>query len=167
MLQALTAHGVEFRLVGGQAAVSYGARRLTHDLDVCIRWDDENRDRMGRVLDELDAGLRVEGMAEPFRVPHRDGAFIEGLEISTWRSDAGDVDVLRGLPAPGREVRFDELRERASVVTMDGIEVAVASLDDIIVSKQTLDRPSDREALPELVAIALRARSGPDRSRPR
>lgn len=112
----------------------------------------------GLVLEELDAGLRVEGMADAFPVPHRDGEFLGSMEISTWRSDAGDVDVLRGLPSPAGEVSYDQLVERSESVRLEGVPVKLAHLDDIITSKQTLDRPSDRDALPELVAIALHRR---------
>jgi hypothetical protein len=156
ILEALHRHGVEFLMVGGQAASAYGAKRLTHDLDVVVRWSPENLDRMGEVLVELNAGARIEGMAEPFAVPHRDGRFLAGMELSTWRSPMGDVDVLRGLPSPHGEVRYDDLLDRAETFRIDGHAVKVASLDDVIVSKQTTNRPSDIAALPELVAIAGR-----------
>lgn len=154
VLDALCRHGVEFLMVGGQAASAYGAQRFTNDLDVVVRWSPENLDRMGEVLVELNAGMRVEGMSEAFEVPHRDGAFLAGMEISTWRSPMGDVDVLRGLPSPHGEVRYDDLLGRAENFRVDGQAVMVASLDDVIVSKQTTNRPSDIAALPELVAIA-------------
>ena len=151
ILEALKRHGVEFIMVGGQAGQVYGAERRTHDLDLCVRWTIANLDRVGHVLDELGAGLRIEGMDEPFEVPHRDAGFLQTMDISTWRSPRGDVDVLRGLPAAGgREVGYDELATRAVRFAVDGHEVLVADLGDIITSKETLNRPPDRDALPEL-----------------
>jgi len=153
VLEALNRHGVDFVLVGGQASQVHGAERRTFDLDICLRWTQENLDRMGEVLVELDAGLRIEGMSEPFPVPHRDAGFLETMEISTWRSTRGDIDVLRGIPAPGREVSYDELAGRAERFLVDGQEVTVADLGDIITSKETLSRPPDLAALPELRAL--------------
>lgn len=160
VLEALNRHGVEFVLVGGQAGQVYGAERRTFDLDICLRWNQTNLDRMGEVLVELDAGLRIEGMDEPFPVPHRDAGFLDTMEISTWRSSRGDVDVLRGLPAPGREVGYEELAARAVTFLVDGQEVKVADLADVIASKETLSRPPDLEALPELRTLR-RLRPGP------
>ena len=160
VLVALRRHGVEFLLVGGQAGNAYGAVRPTRDIDVVVRWSAENLDRMGEVLLELGAGLRIEGLSDPFEVPHRDAAFLSGMEISTWRSPLGDVDVLRGLPSPHGEIRYDDLVERSQTLCIDGEEVQVASLDDVILSKQTVNRPSDIAALPELLAIASRREQG-------
>lgn len=143
-------------MVGGQAGQVHGAERRTFDLDICVRWTPENLDRMGQVLVELDAGLRVEGMEEPFRVPHRDAGFLDTMEISTWRTARGDVDVLRGIPAPGREVGYEELATRATPFRVDGQVVLVADLGDVITSKETLSRPPDLDALPELRNIAGR-----------
>jgi hypothetical protein len=156
VLGLLDRHRVEFVMVGGQAASAHGALRLSTDLDVCVRWSPDNLDRMGEVLVELDAGVRVRGMAEAFPIPHRDGRFIGSMEISTWRSPLGDVDVLRGLPSPHGEVRYDDLLARAETMRVDGQEVKVASLEDIIVSKETTNRPSDIVALPELHQLLTR-----------
>ena len=155
VLAALTRHEAEFVLVGGQAGSAHGAQRLTTDLDIVVRWTPANLDRVGHALADLGAGLRVEGLDEPFTVPDHSGAFLGTLELSTWRSSAGDVDVLRFLPSPTHDVGYDELRSRASVFTVAGTEVLVADLKDVIASKETVDRPSDREALPELRRLAL------------
>lgn len=160
VLAFLLRHGVEFVMVGGQAATAYGAQRLTSDLDIVVRWSRENLDRMGEVLVELDAGARVDGMSELFAIPHRDGRFLGTMEVSTWRSAVGDVDVLRGLPSPHGEVQYDDLLERAATLRIDGQAVKVASLDDVILSKQTTNRPSDRAALPALESIARRRAEG-------
>jgi hypothetical protein len=154
VLDALKRHGVEFVLVGGQAGAVHGAERRTFDLDICVRWSKENLDRVGDVLVELDAGLRLEDMDEPFPVPHRDAEFLDTMEISTWRSTRGDIDILRGIPGHGHEVAFDELASRAETFRVDGHEVSVADLSDIITSKETLGRPPDLDALPELRSLA-------------
>lgn len=166
ILGAFNRHLVEFILVGGVAAQAQGALKPTNDLDFCVRWTPENLDRVGAALTDLDAGLRVEGADEPIPVPFRDGKFLAGLELSTWRTSFGDVDILRSLPAPERYVDYVELASRAMRVPIDGESTLVASLDDIIISKQTIDRPPDRRALPELIALqqakrADRGREGP------
>ena len=73
------------------------------------------------------------------------------MEISTWRTDAGDVDVLAVLrDLDGRRVEFADLASRASQTTVAGLSVRLAGLDDIIASKRYADRPKDRDAILEL-----------------
>lgn len=84
-----------------------------------------------------------------------DGAWLGSQEISTWRTDAGDFDVLCNMPArDGTRQRYEDLVGRAEQVEMYSSVVKVAALDDIIASKQWANRPKDIEALPELLAIA-------------
>ncbi|MCU1497825.1 MAG: hypothetical protein JWM47_1778 [Acidimicrobiales bacterium] len=155
LLQALTAHQVEFVLVGGQAAASYGAERISTDLDICVLHTTTNLARVAEALQSVGAKLRhgadiVEGI-------QADAAFLDRMELSTWRSDAGDVDVLLFVPgADRRHVNYEELLQRANRLTVDGVAVEVASLDDVIASKETTNRPPDHEALPELRSLRER-----------
>jgi hypothetical protein len=77
------------------------------------------------------------------------------MEISTWRTDAGDFDILADLPTrDGRRLRYDDLVGGASEQPLHGVTVRVAALDDIIASKGWADRPKDHEALTELRSLA-------------
>jgi hypothetical protein len=59
-------------------------------------------------------------------------------QISTWRTDAGDLDIMHSLPdRTGRRVGYDELASRARQIRTDrGVLVRVAALGDVIASKQ-------------------------------
>lgn len=73
------------------------------------------------------------------------------MRISTWRTDAGDLDILAEISdRQGRQLSYEELAARATVLDLDGIAVRVAALDDVIASKERADRPKDRAALEEL-----------------
>ena len=74
------------------------------------------------------------------------------MEVATWRTQSGDIDVLMGIPRDARWelVRYEELRERGAVIAIGELEIPIAALEDIIRSKEIADRPADREALPEL-----------------
>ena len=73
------------------------------------------------------------------------------MDISTWRTDAGDFDVLTDIPnAEGHRATFDDLVARAAIQEVNGVIVRVASLEDVIASKEWADRPKDHDALPEL-----------------
>ena len=52
---------MEYLVVGGIAANVYGATCQTNDVDVVLRWINDNLNRAWRALDDLDAGLRIKG----------------------------------------------------------------------------------------------------------
>ena len=106
----------------------------------------------------MNAYLRVEGLTEeearslPVRI---DAESLARMDISTWCTDAGDVDVLAAIPTrDGGRAVYDDLVPRAARMQVDGIVVRVAALSDIIASKEWADRPKDRDALPELRRLA-------------
>ncbi|MBF6558334.1 MAG: hypothetical protein IVW52_19725 [Acidimicrobiales bacterium] len=150
-IEVLDHHGLEYLMVGGVAAIGYGAERPTEDADCVVRRERANLNRLADALQELNARLRVGGMtdAEARLLPVQiDGTTLDMASMSTWMTDAGPFDVLAGLEAPdGRLVPYEELASRAMVLRGDGFVIRAASLEDIIRAKERADRGKDREAL--------------------
>ena len=145
LLGTLNRYGVEYLVVGGVAANGYGARRLTRDADCVLRGERANLDRLAAAMRELGARLRVEGLSDeeakalPVQV---DGQMLARNEITTWRTDVGDLDVLMNMPArDGRRLRYEDLADRANVIQGEHFAIRAASLADIIASKEWADRP--------------------------
>jgi predicted nucleotidyltransferase len=157
LIEVLDRHGVEYLMVGGVAAIGYGAKRPTEDADCVVRRERANLDRLADALRELNARLRVGGMtdAEARLLPVQiDGTALDMAGMSTWMTDAGPFDVLAGLEAAdGHLVPYEELAQRGTVLQGNGFMIRSAGLEDIIRAKERADRPKDREALPELRAI--------------
>lgn len=152
LLGALVRHGVRFVLVGGLAAQAHGARRATKDADVCPQWTIENLTRLADALSQLDARLKIGEGSIDLLDAHIDARMIRALEIGTWRTVAGDLDVLMGIPGSSTAelARYEQLATGAVTLEVGELRVLVASLRDIIRSKELSDRPKDREALREL-----------------
>jgi hypothetical protein len=161
--ECLDRHGVEYLIVGGLGAQLHGATRPTGDFDSLPKTTGENLDRLAAAMRELHAFLRVEGLSdeESRALPTRlDAVSLGRMDISTWRTDAGDLDVLTAIPTrDGGRARYEELVERAKPLDFGGVPVMVAALGDIIASKEWADRPKDREALPELRDLIARESS--------
>ena len=160
IVEALERHGVSYVIVGGVAGRLHGASRLTFDLDVLAQRDEENLDRVAAVLRELGAFLRVGGLddetARSLPVV-LDGRSLSAMETSTWRTEAGDLDVLAYLrDAEGQPLSFDLVVARASSSMVNGVGIAVVSLADLITAKRFADRAKDHDALPELEALQRR-----------
>lgn len=157
LLRVLEDHGVRYVIVGGLAAAAQGAGRVTFDIDVVPEWSTENLDRLAGALRSMKAQLRVPDSPEP--VAYRlDARALRGFEVSTWRTDAGDLDVIIGTPTTtrGRLAGYDDLVDRAHRLEAYGLTIIVADLKDIIESKQVLAREPDLAALPELRRLQAR-----------
>ncbi len=154
IVSTLGRHGVAYLLIGGLGATLYGAERVTQDIDLLPRTDADNLDRLATALRDLGAFLRVGGLSDeearalPVVI---DGRSLAATEVTTWRTDAGDIDVLSTLRGEhGERRRFGDLVDRSSETVVTGVTVRVASLQDIVESKRFAGRDKDREALPEL-----------------
>lgn len=159
LLQLLDRYAVRYVVVGGLAATVHGATRVTFDLDLVPEWTDENLDRLASALSAAEAELQAPDSRTRIVFPI-DAQSLRPLEVSTWRTRLGDLDVIIGTPTATRGVlaRYDSLAPRATKRESFGVTILVADLDDVIESKQALGRESDLVALPEL--HRLRARSG-------
>jgi hypothetical protein len=157
VVEALERHGVEYLLIGGVAAIGYGAARPTEDTDCVVRRSRANLENLAAALTDLNARLRVAGMTDedakalPVRI---DRATLDRAGMTTWMTDAGPFDVLAGLEASdGRLKPYEELATRSTTLQGEGFVIRAASLDDIIEAKERANRPKDQEGLPELRAI--------------
>jgi len=157
ILNTLNRHRVDYVLVGGVAARVHGAGRTTADIDCVPATDEENLQRLADALTDLGARLRVGGMSdeEARQLPLRlDAATLAAFGSSTWTTDAGPLDLLVELRDPtGGRHPYADLASRAVDVVVGKVTIRVASLDDIIASKEYAGRPKDLDALPELQAL--------------
>ncbi len=149
LLRVLARHEVDLVLVGGIAARLRGAPLLTQDVDVTPSADHENLERLAAALEELDARLRTatepEGVSFPF-----DPGLLSSSQVWTLTTKHGDLDVVM-VPAGTAGFR-DLIRESDHLLIAEDpdLKVNVASLADVIRSKEAAGREKDRAALPLL-----------------
>lgn len=149
LLEVLRRHGVEFVLIGGLASVHWGSPFITRDLDITPRRSQANLDRLSAALTALEATIRID--AEPAGIPFsHTGASLGESAVWNLRTSYGDLDISF---VPSGTSGFEDLARDAADERIQGIEVRVASLADIIRSKQAANRPKDQRVLPTLREI--------------
>lgn len=152
LLERLAASGADFVVVGGFAAVAHGSTRLTNDLDISYSTEAANLEALGRALVDLRGRLRGVPDDVPF-VP--DGRTLRHTRVATLDTDEGPLDLLA---EPAGAPEYSALRRRAERLDLSGVEVLVASIDDLMAMKRAAGRPKDTLDLEELEAIVrLRA----------
>ena len=158
LFACLDRYGVRYVLIGGLAAVLHGSPLLTLDADLCPARTPDNLDRLAAALDEIDARIRTTDTAEGVRFP-RDARFLASVELLNLVTRVGDIDLAF---IPSGTGGFEDLAPRAVTMSIHGVSVAVAALEDVIRSKEAANRPKDQRTLPMLHQLLeeLRKRSG-------
>ncbi|MGA9276183.1 MAG: hypothetical protein WBV89_04475, partial [Ilumatobacter sp.] len=123
----------------------------------------DNLGRMAAALVQLNGRLRVGGLSdeEARRLPVTiDAETLSQFGSSAWMTDAGPVDLLVELrDRDGGRHDYVELSARGVGYDVGDLTVRLASLDDIVASKEFAGRDKDRDALPELHELLRRQQS--------
>ena len=159
ILAALERHGVRYVVIGGLAATLHGSPVMTTDTDICPARERDNLERLARALVELGARVRTPGVPEGLAFAC-DATFLSRIEVTlNLTTKFGDLDLSF---IPSGTGGFSDLDQHAVPMSLMGRRVAVASLADVIRSKEAANRPKDQIALPALRLLLerMKARGG-------
>lgn len=157
LLGVLAEHGVDFVVIGGVAVQAHGHLRTTRDVDIIASPDPANAQRLAAALRELEAhnrGVDADLLDDP-----TDPATFARAASLFLDTRAGMLDVMQdaaGAPP------YDELRKRSIEVTVDGLTIRVAGIDDLIALKRAAGRPVDLEDIAVLADLQRLDRDYPD-----
>jgi hypothetical protein len=146
IVRVLEANAVRYVLIGGMAATIYGADYVTGDVDITPAKDAENLTRLSTALHDLDARIRVADEPEGLPYDHTANSL---ASAAVWNlvTRVGDLDIAF---IPSGTQGYGDLRRDAVTVLIHDVAVPVASLADVVRSKEAAGRDKDRLALPML-----------------
>ncbi len=145
ILATLAAHEVRFIVIGGFAAIAQGSPIPTRDVDVVPDLGSANLARLSDALWALQAKVR-NGDDEPLPFAH-DATSLAGSVFWNLTTRHGDLDIAF---RPSGTEGYDDLQRDAIEVLIGGNRIMLASLADIIRSKDAANRDKDHRALPVL-----------------
>jgi len=139
MLQCLADEDVKFLLVGAYALAAHGYPRATMDIDIWVMPSPDNAKAALKAL-------------------RRFGALLHGLSADDLQKDdtifqigvaPRRIDIITGLSG----LQFEEAFTRSAEINIEGIQVHIPSVDDLIRNKRASGRTkdlADAEALESL-----------------
>lgn len=139
MLQNLADEKAKFLLVGAYALAAHGYPRATLDIDIWVMPSPDNADAVLRALAKFGAPLQNLTKQDL----EEDGTIFQ-IGVAPRRIDI--ITAASGL-------RFEEAFERSIRVEIEGIEVHIPSIEDLIRNKRASGRTkdlADAEALESL-----------------
>lgn len=148
IVECLDRHRVSYVVIGGVAAMLQDVPiPETLDVDVVPRRETKNLRALAHALIEMDARLRIPGDPDGIAIPLDEHIF-GNVSTLTFITRFGPCDVLfepSGAPA------YAELEKRATVLDRFGLQVAVASVEDLIAMKRSTGREKDAAHLLTLI----------------
>ncbi|MDX6374864.1 MAG: hypothetical protein QOD98_3852 [Nocardioidaceae bacterium] len=149
IIRTLLDHKVRFVLIGGLAALAQGSPFPTEDVDVTPESGEENLTRLSKALTVLGARIRTDAVDGGLAFDH-DGESLGAAGVWNLTTHYGDLDI--SLVPTGTQ-GYPDLVRGARDTEIFGVLVPIASLADVIRSKQAANRPKDQRVLPTLREI--------------
>jgi predicted nucleotidyltransferase len=154
LFRALAEHDVDYLVIGGVAAQVHGRRRTTKDLDVTPAPDPANFERLAAALVALDA--HQEGIGPTAPRPTADQLRLAAI-APPLNTRHGELHIINDVPGAAA---YETMRTRSLALDLDGIDIHIVSVDDLIRMKQTSGRPGDLEDIEALTELARREANG-------
>ena len=132
----LSAHQVDYLVVGGQAVIAHGYPRLTKDMAL---WVHPTRENGTRVIDALTEW----GSAAPGLAPEQ---FEDPRTLLMLGREPFRVDILTDIPG----VSFEQAWGHRIHVELDGVQVPVIGKRELIANKRAVGRLQDLADAEEL-----------------
>ena len=142
MLQCLLEENVRFLLVGAYAVAVHGFPRATKDIDFFVWATPENAANLMRALTKFGAPLHDISEAD---------LSSEGVVFQIGNSPRR-IDIITNISG----VKFEQAYANKTTISIEGIEVPVISLEDLIANKRASARTQDLADVEKLESVSLK-----------
>jgi len=144
ILHALSDENVRFILVGAYALAAHGYPRATMDIDIWVMPSPDNAEAVLRALRSFGSPLH--------NLTNKD------LEVDGTIFQIGIAPRRIDIITEATGLKFEQAYQNSVLVNIDGIDVHIPSIDDLIINKKATGRTkdlADAEAL-ELLKTPLK-----------
>jgi hypothetical protein len=129
MLHALSAEKVKYILVGAYALAIHGYPRATMDMDIWVMPSPQNAEAVLRALRRFGA---------PLHDLNKEDLEIEGTVFQIGVAPRR-IDIITAASG----LNFEEAFQNSITINIEGIEIHVPSVDDLITNKEASGRTKD------------------------
>ncbi len=153
LFKALNQADVQYVVVGGIATILHGYVRATSDIDLVVDLQTEEVTKVITVLTDAGYVPKVPVQAIEFADENKREQWIKekGMQVfSMYQPDNPllTIDLFVKQPIP-----YKELYNRSVVMELEGINVRVCSINDLIIMKKQAGRPKDIDDIEKLTKI--------------
>lgn len=137
-IKALHKHHVDYILVGGYAVILHGYERVTADLDIWVRCNEENYKKLQQTF-------------LTFGMPMFDMTLANFLDIKKWDVFRfGKKPVAIDIMTKVKGLDFDEAFRSAAIIVPDNLEIRLIQYEHLLIAKKEAGRAKDIDDLENL-----------------
>jgi hypothetical protein len=140
-IRLLNKHKVDYFLLGGYAVNFYGYHRATQDIDFMVRPSNDNRKKLLGAIEEFGYDTSAY-QNEDFEAQ----AHFRLGEVPN------SIDIINATVG----IDFAEAFERAKIVVIEGLDIRIIHINDLIKNKKTLNTYKDLADAEALTMISLK-----------
>lgn len=129
LLRLLNSNGVRYLLIGGYAVVLNGHVRNTSDLDIAVSNDLPNAAKLVKSLREFGFDLPI----------LTEALFTKPNSLIKMGHEPLKVEILNYL----KGVEFEKAYENRQVISVEGLEISLIAIGDLIKNKKAVGRLQD------------------------
>jgi len=146
LLSALSSNKIDYVICGGIACVLQGVERATYDLDISVLMEQENLEKILKVMKQFKLVPRIPEPAESLLDPQKRKNWIEqkGALVFTFISKEGPLQIDIFLKYP---VSFENLKEHADQINIENIKLNVSSKQDLVYAKKQIEPLREKDQL--------------------
>jgi predicted nucleotidyltransferase len=141
LIRLLLDAGVEFIVIGGYAVIFHGYRRTTGDIDIWLRPDNRNKEKLLPVLREF--GFDENEINEVAAID-----FTRHMVFSIGEQPE-KIDFLTRISL----VQYDDADKKKIMAEADGMLIPFLHIDDLVLSKINTGRTKDKADIDMLQLI--------------
>lgn len=127
---------------------AHASERMTTAIDLAVTFSRDNRERIARALERIDA--RIMGPNGEIAANRPTAEFLGAGDMWFFKTRHGKLDVIA---PPANPYDYVGLRDRALEIDLEGMIVPVASRDDLLKMKRAAGRPRDLDDIAHLESL--------------
>jgi predicted nucleotidyltransferase len=137
-IAAFNACNVKYVLVGGYSVILHGYARTTGDMDLWVERSEENYLKIEQAFKVF--GMPVFDMTKENFLHH------PSWDVFTFGTPPVAIDLLVNM----KGLDFQQIFERSTVFTDEGLSIRLIHINDLIIAKREAGRPKDLDDLENL-----------------
>ena len=139
-LNALNKTEVKYVLVGGYSVIIHGYARTTGDLDILVERTNENYQRIKMAFSIFKMPL--------FDMTEENFLHNNNIDVYTFGRQPIAIDIMNKI----KGASFDEIYATSTIHNIDGLNVRLIHLNNLIQTKQAAGRHKDLDDIENLTA---------------
>jgi hypothetical protein len=130
-IQALNHNEVDYLLVGGYSVIYHGYSRTTGDMDIWVKKDKNNYEKLVKAFEEF--GMSLFDMTEKNFLDH------PTWDVFSFGTPPVCIDILTKV----KGLDFDECFASAQFFEDDGLKIRTINYNHLLLAKRSANRPKD------------------------